>query len=76
MAHLGVGGFILAVVAFFFLVALQKGFRQSTGVTMPSNKTMRGIRRRGRKKGLTEWEAYEQYIARQQKKIRKSKGTS
>jgi len=72
MAHLGVGGLILVVIAFVFLTALQRDFRQRTGVTMPSNKTMRGIRRRGRKKGLTEWQAYEQYIARQQKKNKKT----
>jgi hypothetical protein len=71
MAHLGVAGIFLLVIVFALSTALQKGFRQSTGVSMPTDKTLRGVRRRGRKKGLTETQAYEQYIARQQKKAQK-----
>jgi hypothetical protein len=76
VAHLGVAGIFLLGILFVLITALQKGFQQSTGVTMPSNKTLRGVRQCGRKKGLTEMQAYEQYIARQQKKAKKSRSGS
>jgi hypothetical protein len=59
---------VLIIAAFVFLLILKAGFKQSTGVDMPSSKTLRGIRRRARKAGKPEWQAVDEHIKRKQAK--------
>jgi hypothetical protein len=59
---------ILIIAALVPLVCVHGAFKQSTGVPMPSSKTLRGVRRRARKAGKPEWQAVDEHIKRQQAK--------
>ena len=60
-------GFILCVLMIFVMIALNKGHRDETGVNMPSRNAMRHMRRRARKNGISEEQAYNDWLARKQK---------
>jgi hypothetical protein len=60
---------VILILAFIFLLALEADFRKKTGVNFPSRSALRGIRRRARKVGKNEWEAVAANIRRKQKKL-------
>jgi uncharacterized membrane protein YoaK (UPF0700 family) len=60
-------GFIGVVVMFFVMIAVNKAHRDETGVNMPSRNTMRNIRRNARRKGISEEQAYNQWVTRKQR---------
>jgi len=60
-------GFILLIVVTIALVGLNKQHREETGVNMPSRGSMRNIRRTARRKGISEQQAYEEWLARKQR---------
>lgn len=65
----GVLGFVALLFLFLLAVAMNKLHYEQTGVPMPSRSAMRAVRRRGRKKGLNEQQAYAQWLARKQAKL-------
>jgi hypothetical protein len=67
---MAVVGVVLVVFCFVILAALNKAHREETGVAAPSRGAMRNIRRNARKKGISEAEAFEQWLARKQKRAR------
>jgi len=62
-------GLIGLFLVFAIPFAMNKAHRESTGVPMPSRGAMRGIRRRGRKMGISERQAYEEWLARKQRTL-------
>ncbi|MGY4193367.1 hypothetical protein [Bradyrhizobium sp. USDA 4520] len=60
-------GFILAIVMFFVTIAINKKHREETGVNMPSRNAMRNIRRTARKKGISQQQAYDNWLHRKQR---------
>lgn len=60
---------VVAIICLICSLAIGAAFRDKTGVDMPSNRAMRGIRRRARKAGINEWDAYAAHIARKQKRL-------
>jgi hypothetical protein len=61
-------GLILLPFAWMLLAAAGKAHREQTGVPMPSRGAMKNIRRNARKKGISEGEAYAQWLNRKQKR--------
>ena len=59
-------GFVLAVLMIFVMFALNKEHRDETGVNMPSRNAMRNMRRRARKNGISEKQAYDDWLKRKQ----------
>jgi hypothetical protein len=59
---------ILLPFVWMLLAAANKSHREETGVPMPTRGAMRGIRRQARKKGISEAEAYNQWLVRKQKR--------
>nr|WP_314527818.1 hypothetical protein [uncultured Brevundimonas sp.] len=62
-------GGILAVVAMFVTFSLQSAHRDQTGVWGPSRSQMRNIRRQARKRGVSEHQAYDDWLARKQRAL-------
>jgi hypothetical protein len=62
-------GLVLLLFAWFVLAAAGKQHQRETGVPMPSRGAMRNIRRNARKKGITEAEAYAQWLNRKQGRL-------
>ncbi|MCP1909637.1 uncharacterized membrane protein YoaK (UPF0700 family) [Bradyrhizobium elkanii] len=60
-------GFILLVVMFFVMIAVNKAHKDETGVNMPSRNAMRNIRRTARKKGISQQQAYDNWLRRKQR---------
>lgn len=63
-----VGG-ILAILAMLVTFGLQKAHHDQTGVWGPSRAQMRYIRRKARKAGISEHDAYEAWLARKQRAL-------
>jgi hypothetical protein len=61
------------MIGFVVLLAMSAAFKKSTGVAMPTNRALRGIRRRAKKAGVHFGPGYAAYIARKQKKLRPPK---
>ena len=61
-------GISLLLLSWIFIAAFNKKHREETGVNMPSRGAMKGIRRRARKKGISEAEYYSEWVARKQKR--------
>lgn len=67
-------GLILLPFAWALMTALDKEHRDATGVNMPTRSALRGLRRRARKQGITEEEAYARWLARKQKQAARAGG--
>jgi hypothetical protein len=61
-------GVIALIFAFVLIAALNKSHREETGVGAPTRQAMRNIRRNARRKGISEAQAYEEWLAREQRK--------
>jgi hypothetical protein len=61
-------GLILLPFVWMVIAAAGKAHREETGVPMPSRGVMKNIRRTARKKGISESEAYAQWLTRKQKR--------
>lgn len=65
---------IVALVAVILLsllsYAIKKDYRDRTGVDLPSARAWRGIKARGRKRGLSEEQTYYRWLAQAQKRER------
>ena len=61
----------LVVVAFIWLLmgAINKQHREETGVNMPTRSAMKNLRRRARKRGISELQAYNEWVERKQRKL-------
>jgi hypothetical protein len=62
-------GYLGLFLSFLILIAFGTAFRGETGVIMPTRSALRGIRRRARKSGKSEAQAFEENIARKQRKL-------
>jgi hypothetical protein len=62
-------GLILLPFAWMIMAAANKHHRDETGINMPTRSAMRGLRRRARKQGISEGEAYDKWVERKQKKL-------
>jgi len=67
---MGIGTFILAMIALFIAVAAQAEFKKQTGVHAPTRSAMKGIRRRARKKGVSQDQYLDEWIQRKRRKQR------
>lgn len=65
-------GLILMPFALMLMFAVNKSHREETGVNAPTRDAMRRIRRNARKKGISEAEAYNQWLNRKTSKFRKN----
>ncbi|OYU90133.1 MAG: hypothetical protein CFE29_14130 [Bradyrhizobiaceae bacterium PARB1] len=65
-------GLILLPFAWMLMAAANKMHRDETGVNAPTRDAMRRIRRNARKKGISEAEAYNQWLNRKTPKLRNS----
>jgi hypothetical protein len=61
-------GLILMPLSWWMMSAANKAHRDETGVNAPTRAAMRGIRRNARKKGISESEAYAQWLTRKQRR--------
>jgi hypothetical protein len=61
-------GFILLVLSWALLAAVNKGHKEETGVSMPSRSALKSMRRRARKQGVSEVEYYAGWVQRKQKR--------
>ncbi|TCU78844.1 hypothetical protein EDE08_101626 [Bradyrhizobium sp. R2.2-H] len=61
-------GFILLPFALLLLAAANKAHKEETGVSMPSRGALKSMRRRARKKGVSEAEYYAGWVQRKQKR--------
>lgn len=68
-------GLILLPFVWMLLLAGNKLHRDETGVNAPTRAAWRGIRRNARRKGISEAEAYSQWLARKQKSFRLTSGS-
>lgn len=69
---------VIAVIALIVLVlitiGMNKAHKDATGgVPMPPRGSMKAIRRAARKKGISEQQAYDEWLARKQRKIANGK---
>jgi hypothetical protein len=62
-------GLVLLPFAWMLMGAANKQHREETGVNMPSRGAMKGLRRRARQRGISEEQAYAEWLARKQKKL-------
>ena len=58
-------GLILLPFAWALLAAANKAHRAETGVDAPTRTAMRNIRRNARRKGISEEQAYREWLQRQ-----------
>lgn len=65
-------GLILLPVVWALTAGINKQHKEETGVNVPSRRAMQNIRRTARRKGISEQEAYSQWLARKQKAAAKS----
>jgi hypothetical protein len=63
-------GLIGVVFSWILMAAINKQHREETGVNMPTRSALRNLRRRARKQGISEEEAYTGWVERKQKKLR------
>lgn len=56
------------LVLWLIIEGLRKGYRDQTGVKMPSRSQARYIRRKARKSGISEAQAHDEWLERKQKK--------
>lgn len=63
-------GLILLPFAWMLIAAANKAHRDETGVNAPTRDGLRRIRRNARKKGISEAEAYNQWLNRRTSKLR------
>lgn len=68
-----VGIILLMIFALMFNAAAHKAHRDEHGVDGPSRGAMRNIRRTARKKGISEQQAYVDWLHRKQKRAYKLK---
>ncbi len=68
-------GLVLLPFAFLIMLGLNKAHRDQTGVNMPSRSAMRGVRRRARKKGISEAQGYSEWLQRKQKRPSNREGS-
>lgn len=68
-------GTILFFLSLAIMAALNKDHRDRTGVNMPSRKAMGRIRRKARQKGISEADAFAQWVSRKQKLARFAPGS-
>lgn len=61
-------GFILLLLAWVLLAAINHAHKDETGVSMPSRSALKSMRRRARKKGVSEAEYYAGWVQRKQKR--------
>jgi hypothetical protein len=61
-------GFILLVLVWALLAAVNKAHKEETGVSMPSRSALKSMRRRARKQGVSEVEYYAGWVQRKQKR--------
>lgn len=66
-----VGLVLLVLVVWPLMAALNKAHREETGVDAPTRSQMKYIRRKARQKGIGEETAYNQWVARKQRRPRK-----
>jgi len=67
---MGVGaiiGLILLPFVWILMAGVAKQHRDETGVGMPSRNTMKNIRRTARRKGISEGQAYNDWLRRKQR---------
>jgi uncharacterized membrane protein len=64
-------GLILLILVFMFMGSVNKAHRDETGVDAPTRNAMRSIRRAARKKGISEYAAYGQWLGRKQRRTSK-----
>jgi hypothetical protein len=69
MTILMIIGLVLLPFVWIVGVTISKPHREQTGVDMPSRSVMKRIRRRAREQGITEAEAYANWLERKQKKL-------
>jgi hypothetical protein len=60
-------GLILLPFAWMLMAAINKEHRDETGVNGPSRDALKNIRRNARRKGISEGQAYDQWLARKQR---------
>jgi hypothetical protein len=58
----------LFIFALMLMFAVNKQHREETGVNMPSRGAMKNIRRNARRKGITEEQAYNEWLLRKQRR--------
>lgn len=61
-------GPILLPFAWALLATVNKAHRADTGVDAPTRNAMRNIRRNARRKGISEEQAYREWLQRQQRR--------
>lgn len=61
-------GLVLLPFALLLLAAVNKAHKEETGVSMPSRSALKSMRRRARKKGVSEAEYYAGWVQRKQKR--------
>lgn len=61
-------GFILLVLTWALLAAVNKAHKEETGVSMPTRSSLKSMRRRARKQGVSEVEYYAGWVQRKQKR--------
>ena len=61
-------GLILLPFAWAFSGAVNKAHQDETGIDAPIRNDMRNIRRNSRKKGISEEQAYSEWLSRMQKR--------
>ena len=61
--------YLLLFLGLGLLAAVGSAFRNETGVNMPTRSALRSIRRRARKLGISEEQAFAENIARKQRKL-------
>jgi len=59
---MGAVAIVVAVVLLFIIAALRKGFKDETGVNMPSSRNYRQIKRRAQKKGTSTEQELDRWI--------------
>ena len=74
VAEVGVIG-IAALIAWFIIWAgINRVFRETYGHNMPTRSAMRGLRRRARKRGISEAQAYDEWARRKIKQNARTNG--
>ena len=63
-------GLVLSPFALMLTMAISKQHREETGVNVPSRGAQKALRRRVRKRGITEQQAYAEWVERKQKQKR------
>jgi hypothetical protein len=69
-------GLVLLPLAWMALAGANKAHKEQTGVSMPTRSALKSMRRRARKKGVSEAEYYSGWLQRKQKKAGIQTGSS